>query len=260
MRVLSLFDGVACGLQALKNLNIPITCYHASEIDKSAISIAKANHPEIVHLGDITQLHFNEGDYELVIGESPCQGFSKAGVQLNFDDHRSKLYFEFSRILKEIKPKYFLLENNKMKKWCEDIISNDLGVTPYKINSALVSSMNRERLYWTNIPFTYPTDKKIYLNSIIGDYDWIYVVPRGYNKKCIHSYKGKCPCITCSAWNYNFFYIKDYQTFKFTAEQAEQIQGLPIGYTANVPLTKRFKAIGNGWNIPTIECLFNGLK
>jgi len=171
MNVLSLFDGMSCGLIALERQNIPITSYYASEIDKYAITIAKKNYPDTQHIGDVTQVSADDlPQIDLLIGGSPCQGFSFAGKQLNFDDSRSKLFFEFVRLLKELKPKYFLLENVRMKKEYQDVISDLLGVEPIKINSSLVSAQNRVRLYWTNIPnVTVPEDKGIVLADIIDD-------------------------------------------------------------------------------------------
>lgn len=171
MKVLSLFDGISCGRVALERAGIPVEKYYASEIDKYAIQIAQKNHPDTIQLGDITKIDFSKfaGEIDLVIGGSPCQGFSFAGKRLNFEDSRSKLFFEFVRAVREIKPKYFLLENVKMKQEYQDIISEQLGgVQPIEINSALVSAQNRKRLYWTNIPGTCrPTDKGIMLKDII---------------------------------------------------------------------------------------------
>ena len=168
MKVLSLFDGMSCARIALDKANIPVTEYYASEIDKYAINVAKANHPDIIHLGDVQDISFKEGDIDLLVGGSPCQGFSFAGRQLNFADPRSKLFFEYVRILRETKPKYFLLENVRMKKQYEYFISDILGVEPIAINSSLVSAQNRQRLYWTNIPnVTQPEDKGIVLQDIL---------------------------------------------------------------------------------------------
>lgn len=170
MKVLSLFDGISCGRLALERAGIPVEKYYASEIDKYAIQISKKNYPDIIQIGDCTQVDFAkfQGEIDLVIGGSPCQGFSFAGKQLNFDDPRSKLFFEFVRALREIKPKYFLLENVKMKKEFQDVISEQLGVQPIEINSALVSAQNRKRLYWTNTPNVgQPADRGVLLKDII---------------------------------------------------------------------------------------------
>jgi DNA (cytosine-5)-methyltransferase 3A len=171
MNVLSLFDGISCGQIALDQLDFNVDNYYAAEIDKWAIQVAKKNYPNTKHLGDVTEL---KGDdlpkIDLLIGGSPCQGFSFAGKQLNFDDPRSALFFEFVRLLKETNPKYFLLENVRMKQEYQDVISEHLGVKPIMINSALMSAQNRVRLYWTNIPnIEQPEDKGIVLKDILED-------------------------------------------------------------------------------------------
>ena len=169
MNVLSLFDGMSCGQIALNQLGIKVDKYYASEIDKYAITIAKKNFPNTIHLGDVTTVKAEDLEpIDLLIGGSPCQGFSFAGRQLNFDDPRSALFFEFVRLLKECKPKYFLLENVRMKQQYQDVITEHLGVKPIMINSALVSAQNRVRLYWTNIPnITQPQDKGLILKDIL---------------------------------------------------------------------------------------------
>jgi len=153
MNVLSLFDGMSCGQIALQKMGVKVDNYYASEIDKYAITVAKKNFPDMNHIGDVTEVRAEDlPKIDLLMGGSPCQGFSFAGKQLNFDDPRSALFFEFVRLLRDCKPKYFLLENVRMKKEYQDVISEHLGVEPVKINSALVSAQNRVRLYWTNIP------------------------------------------------------------------------------------------------------------
>ena len=177
MIVLSLFDGMSCGRLALQKAGIPIKKYYASEIDKYAIKVAKANFSDTIHVGDVSELiwydkHLHkhlQPDIDLLIGGSPCQGFSFSGQRLNFDDPRSKLFFEFVRLMDETKPRWFLLENVYMKKENKDIISRYMGVEPVMINSNLVSAQNRKRLYWTNIPFTMPEDRGIMLKDIIED-------------------------------------------------------------------------------------------
>jgi DNA (cytosine-5)-methyltransferase 3A len=150
--VLSLFDGMSCGQIALKKLGIKVKQYFASEIDKHAIQVTQHNFPNTIQLGDVTKVFAKDlPKIDLLIGGSPCQGFSFAGKQLAFDDPRSKLFFEFVRLKNEINPTYFMLENVKMKKEFEIIISKYMGVAPIEINSALLSAQNRVRLYWTNI-------------------------------------------------------------------------------------------------------------
>ena len=170
MNVLSLFDGMSCGQIALNNLGIKVDKYFASEIDKYAMEIAKKNFPDIIHVGNVefvTKSMLNN-KIDLIIGGSPCQGFSRAGKGLNFEDPRSKLFFEFVRLIKECKPKYFMLENVKMNKESRDIISEYLGVEPIYIDSALLSAQTRKRYYWTNIPnISEPIDKGVILKDII---------------------------------------------------------------------------------------------
>ena len=169
MNILSLFDGMSCGQIALDQLGFKVNNYYASEVDKFAIKVAKENYPNTIHLGDVREVKAAELEpIDLLLGGSPCQGFSFAGKQLNFEDPRSALFFEYVRLLKETKPKYFLLENVRMKQEYQDVISEYLGVKPIMINSALVSAQNRVRLYWTNIPnIEQPRVKGIVLKDII---------------------------------------------------------------------------------------------
>lgn len=151
--VLSLFDGISCGQIALNRVGVEYGSYYASEIDRHAIKVTQHNYPNTIQLGDVTKVNgFDLPEIGLLMGGSPCQGFSFAGKGLNFEDPRSKLFFEYVRLLKETKPKYFLLENVRMKRECQDVITKELGVEPVIINSASLSAQNRHRLFWTNIP------------------------------------------------------------------------------------------------------------
>jgi DNA-cytosine methyltransferase len=173
MNVLSLFDGISCGQLALQRAGIMVNEYYASEIDKYAIKVTQKNFPNTFQMGSVLTLRsIVLPKIDLVIGGSPCQGFSFAGKQLNFEDPRSKLFFEYVRLLNLIKianPSVkFLLENVRMKKEYQDIISEHLGVQPIPINSALVSAQNRQRLYWTNIEgVVQPEDRGIKLQDIL---------------------------------------------------------------------------------------------
>lgn len=178
MNVLSLFDGISSGKVALERAGIPITKYYASEIDKYAMAVSRARHKDIIQLGDVKNWRnwdIDFGSIDILLAGSPCQGFSVAGKGLNFEDPRSKLYFEFVEILKEIRGRgkevIFLLENVKMKQEYSSIITKDLEVEPLEINSSLVSAQNRKRLYWTNIPgVEMPEDKGIMLSDIVHEY------------------------------------------------------------------------------------------
>ncbi len=169
MNVLSLFDGMSCGRIALDRLGIKVDNYYASEIDKYAMKVSEANYPDIIQIGDVTKINYDElPQIDLIMGGSPCQGFSFAGKQLAFDDPRSALFFCFWRAVKHLKPKYFLLENVRMKKEYLDVISEYMGVEPIMINSALVSAQNRVRYYWTNIPgIEQPEQRGIILRDIL---------------------------------------------------------------------------------------------
>ena len=171
MNVLSLFDGMSCGQLALQRAGIQVDNYFAAEIDKYAIKVTQANFPCTTQLGDVTTVDPDKlPKIDLLIGGSPCQGFSFAGKQLNFDDPRSKLFWEYVRLLKALKPKYFLLENVKMKRESMDVITKALGVEPIFINSSRVSAQNRQRYYWTNIPmYAFPEDKGIVLADVLED-------------------------------------------------------------------------------------------
>jgi len=173
MNVLSLFDGMSCGRIALERANIKVNKYYASEIDKYAIKVSQANFHDIQHIGDVTQIlkrsHLHNESIDLLLGGSPCQGFSFAGNRLNFDDPRSKLFWHYVNVLRVLKPKYFLLENVMMNQESQDVITKELGVKPIMINSSLLSAQNRKRLYWTNIPFDIPKDAGIVLKDILQD-------------------------------------------------------------------------------------------
>ena len=171
LNVLSLFDGMSCGRIALERVGIKVNKYYASEIDKHAIKVTQHNYPDTIQLGSVTEIKGTDlPQIDLLIGGSPCQGFSFAGKQLNFDDPRSKLFFEFVRLKNECNPTYFLLENVKMKKEYEDIITEYLGVKPIAINSELFSAQDRKRIYWTNINFkALPTENKLTVEDILED-------------------------------------------------------------------------------------------
>lgn len=171
MNVLSLFDGISCSIVALKRANIEIKNFYACEIDKYAIEISKKNHPEIIHLGSVVGLT-PPNNIDLLIGGSPCQDLSIAKKgRKGLDGERSKLLYEYVRIMKECNPKYFILENvNSMSKESKAKITEVMGVEPIMIDASLVSAQSRKRLFWTNIPVTkLPEDKGILLKDILQD-------------------------------------------------------------------------------------------
>jgi len=267
MNVLSCFDGMGCARIALDRLGIPVNNYYAAEIDKYAMQIAAKNYPDIQHVGDITKL--NASDFEepidLIIGGSPCQGFSFAGKQLNFDDPRSKLFFEFVWLYYELKPKYFLLENVRMKKECQDVISKYLGVEPIAINSSLVSAQNRHRLYWTNLPFNkLPEDKRIMLQDVLLDdatEPMLSNIYGGFGEKKPRLHYGKSVTIRTSAGGGHIpsVTIKD-GIRQLDPVEVERLQTVPDNYTEGVSKTQRLRMLGNGFTVDVICHLLRGLK
>lgn len=283
MNVLSLFDGISCGQIALKRANIKVDKYYASEIDNNAIKVTQHNYPDTIQIGDVTKIKYKDnklytekGIYEskidLLIGGSPCQGFSNAGRMLNFKDERSMLFFEYVRLLNEIRPKYFLLENVKMKKEWQDIITRYLGVEPIEINSSLVSGQNRVRLYWTNISnIKQPQDKKILFKNIISkDRKWFSLLPWCF-KKWGNTIKldtlrtlddDKSFCVTTGKTHSKNYYLNKERNMmtKLNADEVELLQTIPIGYTNILAETQRFKCIGNAWTVDVIAHIFSYLE
>lgn len=170
MNVLSLFDGISCARVALDQAGLPVKTYYACEIDKHAIAISQKNYPDIVRLGDVREVRGLTG-IDLLIGGSPCQDLSIAKKdRKGLDGERSGLFWEYVRILREVKPRWFVLENvASMSKADRDIITKELGVEPVLFNAALVSAQSRKRLFWTNLRFDLPADRGIVLKDILED-------------------------------------------------------------------------------------------
>ena len=276
MKVLSLFDGMSCGRIALERAGFEVEEYYASEIDKYAVQVSKDNYPDIIHIGDVTQvsykdgvLHTQFGSYEtnidIVIGGSPCQSFSVAGDGSGFDGE-SGLFFEYLRILREVKPKYFLLENVCMKKEWENVITQEVGVNPIMINSALVSAQNRKRLYWTNIEgITQPKDKGILLRDIlenfIFDKEPYYIVFNSNRPKNYKSDKSMCLVTSGGSKTKGVGICDDSGMWrKLTPIECERLQTLPDNYTEGVSNSQRYKMIGNGWTVDIISWIFSFIK
>ena len=282
INVLSLFDGISCGHIALDKAEIPINKYYASEIDKYAIKVTNKNYPETINLGDVTTVSgelFTE-KIDLLIGGSPCQGFSQAGKMKNFDDPRSKLFWEYVRILQEVKPKYFLLENVVMKQEWQDIISEALGVKPIMIDSSLTSAATRKRLYWTNIPGVgQPEDLGITFGDIRErdvpegsiyytdkGLDWIRRHEKRTGKTLrIIGDSDKMQMLEASMYkkysSQRFFGIEDTHGLRYiTVTECERCMNVPDGYTDCCSNTQRYKQLGNGWEVNTITHIFRILK
>jgi DNA-cytosine methyltransferase len=281
MNILSLFDGMSCGQIALNRVGIKYDNYYSSEIDKYSIQVTQHNYPDTIQLGDITKLDGKQlPKIDLLIGGSPCQSFSNAGNGKGFEG-KSGLFWEYVRIFNEVEPTYFLLENVKMKQEWRDIITKELGVEPIKINSNLVSAQNRERLYWTNIPFiTQPIDKKIYIEDIVDlEFDekyWLKQknvdlllkkvdISNSPNIACIDVYNKKvkldrkCPTLTLPHHN-SIRLIHNGRIRKLTPNECEKLQTVPLNYTnCNISDIHRYSMLGNGWTVDVITYIFNYL-
>lgn len=296
MNVLSLFDGISCGRVALERAGVFVERYYASEIDEAAMRISRKNYPGITQLGDVTSWRSWDLDWskiDLVIGGSPCQGFSYAGRRLNLEDPRSRLFFEFVAIVNHVKahnPRMrFVLENVLMSGECRNLISQELGVEPLRINSSLLSAQNRNRLYWTNIPgVTIPADKGVLLAEVLQVLDQpepIAAFKKSVRDNVVAQYADiilsdrvvfKLECT--SGWVDNqvgilkspplrhgssFCLVKtpDDKIRRITVTEAERLQTLPDGYTEAPGVTEaqRFAAIGNGWTVDVVAHILSHL-
>lgn len=281
INVLSLFDGMSCGQIALNKVGIEYGNYFASEIDKYAIQVTQKNYPYTKQLGSVTEVNgINLPKIDLLIGGSPCQSFSNAGNGKGFDG-KSGLFYEYVRLLKECKPKYFLLENVKMKKEWQDIISKEIGCEPIKINSNLVSAQNRERLYWTNIPVFKLEDRGIFIDDILDkefdDKYWLKErntelllkkvdISNAPNIACIDVYNKKvkldrkCPTLTLPHHN-SIRLLQNSKIRKLTPTECEKLQNVPLNYTdCNLSDIHRYSMLGNGWTVDVIAHIFSFLK
>ena len=282
INVLSLFDGMSCGQIALNKLGVKYDSYYASEIDKFAIGITKKNYPNTIHLGDVREVKGEDlPKIDLLFGGSPCQSFSNAGNGKGFEGS-SGIFWEYVRVLREVKPKYFMLENVKMKKEWQDIITKELGVEPIAINSSLLSGQNRPRLYWTNIPgVEIPEDKGIKLRDILEDDNLVdkqhLMTPKAmiymdglrngkqrwdYHKNPLD---GKAACIVASFYKLSGLGVLDYRNLgkpcrRLTPVECERLQTVPDNYTESASRTQRYKMIGNGWTVDVIAHIFSYMK
>lgn len=277
---MSLFDGISCGKVALDRAGIKVKNYYASEIDEYAMQVSKNNHPDIIQLGDVNawrNWNIDWSQIDLLIGGSPCQGFSFAGKLLNFNDERSKLFFVYVDILNHIKsvnPNIkFLLENVKMKADYQNVISGYLGVEPMRINSSLVSAARRDRLYWVNFDVDMPEDRGITFDDINGNTtDWLsntyidkvskWKAQQDPLKNVTYiGTKAKLPCLTARGYNQShsgMILISDGTRYRYlTNNEAELAMTLPIDYTKGISDRERARCLGNGW---TAEVIVHILK
>ena len=295
MNVLSLFDGISCGQIALKRAGVKVDNYYASEINESAIRITKNNFPNTIHLGNVEELSFKDiGTIDLLIGGSPCQRLSSSNVWLKDGEYgvngegKSRLFWEYVRAILILKPKYFFFENvASMRNVDRDIITEQLGVKPIKINSSQFSAQNRRRYYWTNIPFDIIEDVR-YVNTKMQDLlenvvDDKYYVKQG-TLNCIMKpagggwQSGKMEInleigrpIMASCWKIHRADTDNYVSTEYTPIdrtnvrrltplEAERMQTLPDNYTFGEKDKDRYEAIGNGWTVDVISHIFKNIK
>ncbi len=291
MKVLSLFDGMSCGMIALQRLGIEVEAYYASEVDKSAIKVSKHNYPNIIHIGDVNNVYYRKGilytengDYnvghiDLIIGGSPCQSISNLGDGSGLDG-KSGLFYQFLRIKREIQEENknlkFLLENVVGNKKSITKISEEMGVDAVLLNSNLVSAQNRARYYWTNIPFNVPLDLDIKLKDILEDNVPELSVLTPGREKWVNSEKGKqcfnkryaaldpekANCLTArsdASWNSNYV-TREGKVTRLTPIEYERLQTVPENYTAIAKTSERYKMLGNGWTVDVICCILANLK
>ncbi|MEG1894600.1 MAG: DNA cytosine methyltransferase [Oscillospiraceae bacterium] len=286
MNILSLFDGISCGMIALERAGIKVDTYYASEIEPLALSISKKNYPGIVQLGDVTKWREWDIDWkaiDLLIGGSPCQGFSSSGKELNFNDPRSKLFFEFSDILNHIKKHNanikFMLENVKMKNEWSNVISHYLGVDYVEINSRYFSAQNRVRYYWANFEINPYKDKGIILEDIIED-DYIHsaaqrtrpIASENHRKSLcleVHGIEKSMCLVTVNLNNLlsplpkgKYIDVKQnsYPFRVMTPTEMERLQTVPNGYVGDIGSNKAAKVLGNGWTVDVIAHILSTIS
>lgn len=286
MNVLSLFDGMSCGQIALERAGFNVENYFASETDKHSIEVTQDNYPNTIQIGDVTKVSYKNGiltsengkfnikKIDLICAGSPCQGFSIEGKQLAFNDPRSKLYFEFERIVNEIRPKYFMLENVNMNKKYIKIISDRLGVNHIKINSSLVSAQTRNRLYWTNIQdIQQPKDRRITFGDIEihieeDDFWKDFQMKKWYNKEYIRKdyyrvieSESKVACLMAQmGLNKPKTMDKNGKFRILNPIEWERLQTVPDNYTQKASKFQRYKMLGNGWTVDVIAHIFKNMK
>ena len=286
MDVVSLFDGISCGMVALERAGIKVDSYTAYEIDKYAIEISKKNYPDIIRPenGDVFCADWDEYKKTrtpntdlLLIGGSPCTHWSIANAnrEVTCSGIGYDLFMQYARALHELKPKYFLYENNyRIHKDIVDAISKELGVKPIMIDSALVSAQSRKRYYWTNIPnVTQPTDKGILLKDVLEpDRIWKPLGKWVYNKWGNDIHLNRLHCIDCakaSTLTTNKthpmqYYLNATKTAytNLSPTEYERLQTLPDGYTKDgkISNTLRYKMIGNGWTVDVIAYILSQIK
>lgn len=286
MKVLSLFDGISCGMVALERAGIPVERYVAYEIEPNAIKISQKNYPQIEHCGDVTVADFTQYmGFDAVIAGSPCQSFSiTTSKNRTHLQGKSRLFWEFVRAMKEVQPRWFLFENvASMSDEVKQIISDVLGCQPIFVDSEDFSAQSRGRYYWTNIPVDlihFVKNTQVLADVLQEDVQEKYFYDcefdfLGYDKtvcailhinghdilKRVNSPFAKCQTLTCvSGGHQQKKVLVDGRCRKLTPLEYERLQTLPDGYTEGISDGARYTAIGNGWTVDVIAHIFKGLK
>jgi DNA (cytosine-5)-methyltransferase 3A len=269
MNVLSLFDGMSCGQIALNRAGVEYENYFASEIDKYAIQVTQHNYPDTKHIGSILDINGEDlPKIDLLFGGSPCQSFSRAGNNTGFDGS-SKLFWEFVRVLNEVKPRYFLLENVIMKKEWEDVITEAMGVKPIEIVSSKFVPQARRRLYWTNIPgIEQPEQVEYNVSDFIDSegfpsscgVDRVFKRKKIFNTLTATYWKGIRGSGRPTVSTGEGFLDDDRSKHRMlTPNECERLQGVDLNYTDVVSKTQRYKMLGNGWTVDVIAHIFKSL-
>jgi len=296
MNILSLFDGMACGLIALEKLGLPVDNYYASEVDKYAMLVADDNYPNIIRVGDVRDLDPTTlPKIDLMIGGSPCTNFSLIGNQQGMStgcevdvvdlDHylelkaegfefkgQSYLFWEYIRLKRDLQPEYFLLENVKMAPKWESVLSNAIGVRPIQINSTLVSAQNRVRFYWTNIQGVgQPADRHVTYRDVIDQPGVFPATVRKGTPRPVQMTGDKFLCLTATYYKgvradgrpalapHAGVFDEMQRTGEcrmLTPVECERLQTVPDNYTSAVSNTQRYKMLGNGWTVDVIAHIF----
>ena len=278
MNVLSLFDGMSCGQIALNKLGIEYDNYFASEIKKHAIKVTQDNYPKTIQIGNVefvTKEMLVNHKIDLLIGGAPCQDLTIINNnRKGLNGNKSRLFYEYLRVLRELKPKYFLLENvASMKNSDKKIITDLLGVEPILINSDLVSAQHRRRYYWTNIPnIKQPKDKNILLKDVINYNDdreekmsekKIAFIEKKLPTMYIRLDGDKSLPITArgyGSWNTQFITMPNGEVRDLTINEYKALQTIPFDYKMDMIKSKATDLIGDGWTVDVIAHIFKNME
>jgi DNA-cytosine methyltransferase len=293
MNVLSLFDGISGARLALEAAGFKVNEYFSSEVDKSCVQVSSLRFPDQVSIGDVRDIRKkNLPKIDLLIGGSPCQDLSNAFKGDGLAGARSSLFYEYVRLLDELKPKAFLLEN--VQNSHKHLMDDEIGVAGVAINSALFSAQSRPRCYWTNIDIpTLPTDNKIVMKDILerevdeyfyldnrisratvknlnpeptrrssgiiklGDIDHS-VLRDNERQRRVYSVKGKSPTLLARTDTPKI--LANSKIRKLTPLECERLQCIPDNFTEGFSMSSRYKMVGNGFTVSVVQHILSGMN